>query len=145
MIRPRPIRPRAIRPRALPRLVLALALAALTGCGSERMSRSGPQADPVHTGSIAPRPEMNGRWTLASPAGGLCGFNLSQAPGFAGGPVAPEGGCPGQFYMSRHWAFEHGGLVIRDHQGQVLGQLSPAGSGRFEGRAAAGFPIVLAR
>ena len=39
------------------------------------------------------------------------------APGNMGA-IAPEGGCPGNFYTSRKWTIEQGSLVIRDHTGR---------------------------
>ena len=60
------------------------------------------------------------------------------ARGAGEGTIAPEGGCPGNFYTSRKWTFEQGALVIRDHNGQPLAQLALAGPGRFEGKATNG-------
>ncbi len=48
------------------------------------------------------------------------------------GTIAPEGGCPGGFFMSRKWTFEHGALIMRDFKGRPLAQLSYSGA-RFEG------------
>lgn len=61
------------------------------------------------------------------------------------GTVAPEGGCPGNFFTSRKWNFEQNQVVIRDHRDQPLAQLSAAGPGRLEGRASNGENITLAR
>jgi hypothetical protein len=66
------------------------------------------------------------------------------SPTAADGTVAPEGGCPGKFYMSRKWTYDAGGLVIRDHTGAPLAQLSAAGPG-FDGKATAGEPVTLMR
>ena len=63
----------------------------------------------------------------------------------AQGTIAPEGGCPANFYTSRKWTFDQTGLVIRDHNGQPLAQLALAGPGRFEGKATAGAAVTLAR
>jgi hypothetical protein len=60
------------------------------------------------------------------------------------GAIAPEGGCPGNFFTSRRWAFEGGALLIRDHNGELLGRLALAGS-RFEGAATDGKQITLTR
>ena len=51
------------------------------------------------------------------------------------GTIAPEGGCPGNFFMSRKWTFEHGALIMRDFKGRPLAQLSYSGE-RFEGQDA---------
>ena len=60
------------------------------------------------------------------------------------GTIAPEGGCPGKFYMSRKWTYEGGSLVMRDHNGQTLAQLSNDGAS-FEGKATGGEPVTLMR
>ncbi len=60
------------------------------------------------------------------------------------GSVAPAGGCPGNFFTSRKWAFEHNALLIRDYKGETLAELSFAG-GRFEGTATGGGAITLVR
>jgi hypothetical protein len=119
----------------------------LAGCAGERVNglfSSGPQ-DPVTTGSIGPQAAMTGRWVLVSPGRGQCNVNFSGGPGAPNGGVAPEGGCPGNFYTSRNWNFEQAGLILRDHTGAPLGQLSAAGHGRFDGRSVAGEPITLYR
>lgn len=62
------------------------------------------------------------------------------------GTIAPEGGCPGNFYTSRKWALEQGNVIIRDHNNETLAQLTASGTGWwFEGKAATGEPIMLAR
>ena len=62
----------------------------------------------------------------------------------AEGTVAPAGGCPGNFFTSRKWTYEHDRLIIRDHKGEVLVELSFA-DGRFAGQAANGGALTLAR
>ena len=119
--------------------VLVLALLALAGCAGERTSGLF-SSDPVTTGSIRPQVDMTGRWVLVSPGRGQCNMNF--APN---GGIAPEGGCPGNMFTSRNWNFEQAGLILRDHTGQPLGQLSAAGSTRFDGRSVAGEPITLYR
>ena len=84
-------------------------------------------------------------WTLSSPGGGTCAMNFGGAPGAAEGTIAPEGGCPGNFFTSRKWVFEDAGLLIRDHTGQPLAQLAFAPPGRFDGQTAAGHAVSLAR
>ena len=151
------------------RLIGALALlGALVGC-AERISfgtggsGSGPSAAaeplaaaPTGPVSIAPlstssgpRPpppvNMAGRWTLTSPGSGGCAMNFGSTPGAAEGTVAPEGGCPGNFFTSRKWVFEENGLVIRDHTGQPLARLAVGPTGRFDGQATTGQPVTLAR
>jgi len=101
---------------------------------------------PTPAGPRAPPPvNMAGRWTLTSPGSGGCAMNFGSVPGAAEGTVAPEGGCPGNFYTSRKWVFEENGLVIRDHTGQPLARLALGPAGRFDGQATTGQPVTLAR
>ena len=61
-------------------------------------------------------------------------FGAAPAPGAKDGPkegpkegtIAPEGGCPGNFFTSRHWTLENGTLTIADHQFKPLAQLKLA-------------------
>ena len=68
----------------------------------------------------------------------------SAAPTAIEGTIAPEGGCPGKFYMSRKWAYEQGAIMMRDHNGQPLAQLSSEGPG-YQGKATSGEPAALSR
>jgi hypothetical protein len=120
----------------------AVAVVALSGCGGPGTpgpsvaTPPAPQAPPV---------TMAGRWQLSSPTRGQCYMNLGAASPAAGeGTVAPEGGCPGKFFTSRKWSFERDSLIIRDHTGQPLAQLSAA-DGRFDGKATSGEPVTLTR
>jgi hypothetical protein len=119
----------------------ALVAVALTGCG-------GGLRTPTASAPPAPQsPSLNmaGRWLLSSPSRGQCHVNLGAAsPGAGEGTVAPEGGCPGKFFTSRKWSFEQGSLVIRDHTGQPLAQLSDV-DGRFDGKATSGEPVTQTR
>jgi protease inhibitor Inh len=142
-------------------LVLLAALPALAGCSLDRFGSSDNEPAPA-TGPIAGTPppgpgaaptarpspppvNMDGRWRLAAQGGGTCSLNFGAAPGVGEGTIAPEGGCPGNFFTSRKWIFEQGGLTIQDHTGQPLAQLVLAGSTRFEGQASNGQAISLAR
>jgi hypothetical protein len=60
------------------------------------------------------------------------------------GPIAPAGGCPSNFFTSRKWSYEHDRLVIRNHKGDVLVELSFA-DGHFTGQATAGATMTLSR
>ncbi len=71
-------------------------------------------------------------------------MNFGDAPGAAQGTIAPEGGCPGNFFTSRKWTYEHASLIIRDHKGEVLAELAFAG-GRFEGHQTGGAALSLSR
>jgi len=91
-----------------------------------------------------PPVDLTGKWKLALGGGGACVMTLAVTSGAVEGSVAPAGGCPGNFFMSRKWTFEHDKLVIRDHKGEVLSELSFAG-GRFEGKSGNGAAVTLAR
>ena len=119
---------------------IILIVLALAGCAGE----SAVTGSPTAARGAAPEP-MGGRWQLAAPGLSPCVMNLGGAPGDGDGTVAPEGGCPGNFYTSRKWSFEQGALVIRDHNGQPLAQLAREGPGRFEGKATNGQPLTLTR
>jgi len=77
-------------------------------------------------------------------SGGGCVMALGDTAGAAEGSVAPAGGCPGNFFTSRKWTFEHDKLIIRNHKGEVLAELSLA-NGRFEGKTTNGAAVSLAR
>jgi hypothetical protein len=71
-------------------------------------------------------------------------MTLGATPGAAEGTIAPAGGCPGNFFTSRKWTFEHDMLIIRDHKSETLAELSFS-AGRFQGQATGGGSITLAR
>ena len=131
---------------ALQASTLALAVLALAGCSSDRFSgfgSPGSSGAPAATQSSAPPVNMAGRWLLSSPGRGQCNMTFGAAsPTAVEGTIAPEGGCPGKFFTSRKWTYEQGSLVMRDHNGKPLAQLSAAGSG-FDGKAASGEPVTL--
>jgi hypothetical protein len=112
----------------------------LTAAPSEQAQPSPPQAP------APPRPppiDLAGRWRLAA-ASGACLMTLAATPGAAEGSIAPAGGCPGNFFTSRKWTFEHDMLIIRDHKNETLAELSFA-AGRFQGQATRGDTVTLAR
>jgi hypothetical protein len=121
---------------------------ALTGCSGDRVTASSPSSSSGERAAAAPASpsvDMAGRWRLVAAAGGACGMTFTAPAGAAEGTIAPEGGCPGNFFTSRRWLFEQGSLVIRDHNGQTLTQLKQDPTGRFEGQTAKGELIWLAR
>jgi hypothetical protein len=123
--------------------LLAALLLALAGCNGAPGFGSG--SAPSAATPTPPPENMAGRWLLASPGRGQCSMVFgATTPGAIEGTIAPAGGCPGKFFTSRKWTYEQGGLIMRDHNGQPLAQLSSAG-GRFEGKSTAGEPIVLSR
>ncbi len=71
-------------------------------------------------------------------------MTFGAAPGASQGTIAPEGGCPGNFFTSRKWAFENEHLIIRNHKSELLGQLAYSGD-HFDGQDAAGTALTLVR
>ena len=112
----------------------------LAGCAGDQLSFGNPApAVPQN-----PTVNMGGRWLLAAPGAPACGMFFAAAPRAEDGTIAPEGGCPGDFFTSRHWTFERGQLVIKDHKNEPLGQLA-FNNGQFQGKSTAGTPITLYR
>ena len=136
--------------------VALVLLAGLAGCSTGSLFGSQPEAAPAPAPEAeaepappAPPPiDLAGRWQLSAAAGGACFMTLGKAAGTAAavpqGTIAPEGGCPGNFFMSRKWAFEHGVLIIRDFKGRQLAQLSYLGA-HFEGQDASGSALTLSK
>jgi hypothetical protein len=85
---------------------------------------------------------MAGRWMLSAPNAPPCGMAFSG--GAREGKVVSEGGCPGKFFMSRRWSLGDDTLTLVDEDNQPLATLSYA-NGAFEGKAATGLPVLLAR
>jgi len=92
----------------------------------------------------APKPAMAGRWMLSAPNAPMCGMAFTQSSNADSGNITPEGGCPGDFYLSRRWAFEQDGLSIKSGDNEALAKLS-ASDGGFRGQSTAGTPIFLTR
>jgi hypothetical protein len=109
----------------------------LMGCAGGQFGGAAPEAAQTPDG-------MAGRWMLSAPNAPACGMNFGGAPGAREGSVAPEGGCPEKFFMSRRWVFEQDKLTINDHENNPLAQLNSAGT-RFEGQSSAGTPVTLTR
>jgi hypothetical protein len=68
----------------------------------------------------------------------------SAGAGASQGTIAPAGGCPGNFFTSRKWTYEHDMLIMRDYKGQPLAQLSFANN-HFEGQDTNGATLSLSR
>jgi len=116
---------------------LIVALMMLAGCaGSTQVSEPAAPA--------TPKLDMNGRWMLSAPNAPSCGMTFEAPPGAREGAIRPEGGCPGDFFMSRHWTLAQGQLTINDHNNAPLGQLTLSGDS-FAGKSTAGAPVTLAR
>ena len=94
---------------------------------------------------VAPPTSLAGKWTLSSTGAGSCTMTFGSQPQASEGTIAPAGGCPFNFFTGRKWSYTTAGLNIRDHNGQTLAQLSPAGPDRFEGKTNAGQEIALSR
>jgi predicted small secreted protein len=134
---------------ALVAVALAAAVLTLAACTTAQTEKPDPEVavappPPPPPPPPAPPPfDVGGRWKFTA-AGGGCIMNIGNAPGAAQGTIEPAGGCPGSFYMARKWTYEHGMLIMRDHKGQSLAQLSPAGD-RFEGKQTDGGKVMLSR
>jgi Protease inhibitor Inh len=113
--------------------LIALMLAGCAGHGFS-FGDGPPQADTA----------MAGRWILAAPGAPTCGMNFTGAPSARSGNVSPEGGCPGNFYLSRYWAFQASVLVINDDENNTLARLNLVTT-RYEGQSIAGLSVTLAR
>jgi hypothetical protein len=138
------------------RLLAIGATTALAGCGggflgSASSDPSPPPPPPANARAAAkatPTPppiDMAGRWQLASTAGGACAMTFAATPGSGEGTIAPEGGCPGNFFTSRRWVYDQGALVIRNHTGASLASLAFSPPARFDGETATGETISLTR
>ncbi|MGA7000605.1 MAG: AprI/Inh family metalloprotease inhibitor [Pseudolabrys sp.] len=111
----------------------------LTACAGEQLSLGSSAPAPTPADSSIP-----GRWILSVPNAPSCGLEFGGAPGARTGKVAPDGGCPGSFYMSRRWAMEGDALTITDGESRPLAQLKSSGT-HFEGQSTAGTPVTLTR
>ena len=118
----------------------------LAGCWST--DRPAAESAPVASGPTPTPPPYNmaGKWTLSAAEAKSCSmtFGATQAD-VTDGTIAPAGGCPYNFFTSRKWSYTTKGLLIRDHNAQVLAELGPAGPDRFEGKTGAGQEVVLSR
>ncbi len=129
--------------------VTLLAFVLLAGCAAnDRVAADRPEAQasppPPPPPPSPPPVDLTGRWKLTAAGSGACFMNFGNAPAAAQGTIAPEGGCPGNFFTSRKWTFEHGMLIMRNHKDEPLAQLSFS-SGRFEGHETGGAAVTLSR
>jgi hypothetical protein len=128
---------------------VAAALIGLAGCATTQtpelqVSAAPPPPAAEPTMPSPPPVDLAGKWKLTAASGGACTMTLGNAPGASQGTIAPAGGCPGSFFTSRKWTFEHDQLIVRDHKGETLAQLSFTG-GHFEGQSTSGASISLSR
>ena len=104
----------------------ALVALLLAGCAGGQGLTSGGNANAQ--GELV----MPGRWMLSAPNAPMCGMNFTAPGGARSGKVSPEGGCPGNFFLSRTWALDGDTLIIKDENDNTLARL-PNNGGRFEG------------
>jgi hypothetical protein len=124
--------------------VILLAIAATGGCANHTEPPPEVTTPPPPQPPQPPPIPLAGRWRLTATDDGACFMNFGQAGGAGQGTIAPEGGCPGNFFTSRKWTFEHGALIIRDHKSEVLAELFFA-SDHFEGHKTGGGALSLSR
>jgi len=135
--------------RGVKAAAVLLVLGALAACAST------PKPEPAPVAATAPAPpptpqptppptDLAGRWRLTAAAGGGCAMTLGATAGASQGTIAPEGGCPGNFFTSRKWTYENDNLIIRNHKGEPLAQLSFTG-GHFEGKDSGGGTLSLSK
>jgi Protease inhibitor Inh len=129
---------------AISAALVVFLFAALPGCASNQPQPEPAAAPPPPPPPTPPPVELGGRWKLSQVGAGGCFMTFGSGAGADQGTIAPEGGCPGKFFTSRKWTFEHSALIIRDHKGEPLAQLSFA-NGRFNGQANGGAELVLSR
>lgn len=125
-----------MRSAALQIAGLILIVLVLAGCSGGSLGGLGADQPP--------KVIMAGRWMLAAPNAPPCGVEFRELQGGGSGTLAPDGGCPGQFYLSRRWTIEDDKLVIKTDDNDPLAELRLAG-GRFEGHSNTGLPITLSR
>ena len=114
----------------------SLAVALLLGACATEQSPAPP--------TPLPQSDMTGRWTLAASSGPPCGMEFDGAPGQMQGTIVPDGGCPGNLYLSRRWTFTQDILTIADRENQPLATLKLSGT-QFAGQSAAGAALTLSR
>jgi hypothetical protein len=120
---------------------IALGLSACTSGdrfgGGQPDQVSAPAPAPTPSPPSPPPVDLAGKWKLSAAGGGACVMTFGGSTGASDGSIAPAGGCPLNFFTSRKWSYEHDRLVIRNHKGEVLVELSFAG-GHFEGQGSNG-------
>jgi hypothetical protein len=105
---------------------------------------AGCAAEPFPAQAPAPSAGMPGRWILSAPNAPSCSMEFEGEPGASQGAIQPDGGCPGDLFMSRHWALAQNTLMIDDGKERPLATLTLTQDG-FHGTATAGTPVTLTR
>jgi hypothetical protein len=126
----------AVVPSVLAATFAALMLAACSTGGGVVLDAS-EQSAPAQPLSLA------GRWMLAAPNAPACGIEF-RSRGEQAGDLTPDGGCPGNLYLSRRWTLTGGTLTITSEGDDALAQLQSRGA-HFEGKTADGLPLVMSR
>ncbi|MBV1697127.1 MAG: AprI/Inh family metalloprotease inhibitor [Hyphomicrobiales bacterium] len=113
---------------------ILVVFATVGGCASNPPPEAEAAAAPPAPPPPPPPPpvDLAGRWRFTAVGAGACFMKFGAEPGAIQGTIAPEGGCPGKYFTSRKWTYEHGLLIIRNHKDEPLAQLSFAGD-RFQG------------
>jgi hypothetical protein len=91
------------------------------------------------------RVDIAGRWVLRMPRGAYCVLGLSGAPEGARGTVAANGFCPPLFLAQPRWWFDAGHVVIANHHGDVVADLTLVGRNYLKGQIATGEAVSLTR
>jgi hypothetical protein len=112
--------------------------------GGQPDQTTAPAPPPAPAPPTPPPVDLAGKWKLAVAGGGACTMTFGDSTGASDGSIAPAGGCPGNFFTSRKWTYEHDMLIVRNHKGEVLVELSFA-NGHFEGQAVGGGTVSLTR
>lgn len=128
----------AMAPFAIAATLVTLALAGCSTGGG--MAVSTPASSP--TSGTPAQLSMPGRWMLAAPNLPPCGVEFRSTRSGQAGDMTPDGGCPGNLYLSRRWTLADGALTIKADNDETLAQLDSKG-GHFEGRTADGMPLTL--
>jgi len=113
-----------------------LVVLTLAGCAGERVPL---EEAPSQRDLVIP-----GRWILSAPNAPTCGVEFGGSPTGRAGSISPDGGCPGNFYMSRRWSMADSAITITDAENQPLAHFRLVGD-RFEGQSSSGVPMVLSR
>jgi|SRR5580692_1738356 hypothetical protein len=112
--------------------------------GGQPDQTSAPAPPPAPPPPTPPPVDLAGKWKLAVAGSATCVMTFGGSTGASDGSIAPAGGCPGNFFTSRKWTYEHDMLIVRNHKGEVLVELSFA-NGHFEGQAVGGGTVSLTR
>src|SRR5580704_3909632 len=83
------------------------------GGGQPELASTPPPAPSPPPPPAPPPVDLAGKWKLSVAGGGACAMTFGDTTGASDGPIAPAGGCPGNFFTSRKWSYEHDMLIVR--------------------------------